>query len=139
MSNNDDDILQQIFPGQKDVDLYSIFSLERRGSANTNSDIEPRLHLLLTRSRPDKHRGSQQELPRAFQQIAFAYAVLNDPKQRAKYDETGRPSEEFLTLGPGGDGWDMYFEEILEKFTRGTLGKRHQEKQDLQWMLYDRM
>jgi len=130
--------MQQFFPGEESVDLYSILSLER-GSADGYYDAEFQLYFCMIRSRPDKHRGSQQELPKGFQQMAFAYSVLSDPKQRAKYDETGKPTEEFLNLGPGGEGWDVYFEEILDKFSRGTLGRRNKEKQDYQWTLYNRM
>lgn len=39
---------------------------------------------------PDRNPGNQEEATKRFQDIGFAYAILGDPHQRARYDETLR-------------------------------------------------
>jgi DnaJ family protein C protein 9 len=118
---DDEDPITQIFPGEDSVDLYAVLRLK---SDATLEDIKKsyRRHALIYH--PDKHASSSDtvkaDASAKFQQIGFAYAVLSDEKRKARYDRTGRTDEGF-EMPAGENGWELYFEDMFERVTRGKL------------------
>jgi len=116
------DPITQFFPDDPNVNLYDVLGVP--ATATTN-DIKSAYRKLALIHHPDKHVSVSEEAQRAaatrFQQVGFAYAVLGDEKRRKKYDETGSASESADWEGKDADGWDLYFEQMFEKVTRGKL------------------
>ncbi|KAF9227939.1 DnaJ-domain-containing protein [Gyrodon lividus] len=128
--DNDQDPISQFFPGQDNVDLYTVLGLE---SVATTEAIRKSYKKLALLYHPDKHTNStDQERASAstqFHKIGFAYAVLSDEKRRNKYDETGTTGE---GLGVDADevgGWETYFEDLFDRVTRGRLDEMKKEYQ----------
>jgi DnaJ homolog subfamily C member 9 len=119
---DDNDPIQQFFPGQENIDLYAVLSLT---SSATSDEIKKayRRHALLYH--PDKHSSADEEAKNAaslkFQQIGFAYAVLSDEKRRARYDRTGKTDDGADGLDPGEGGWEAYFADLFDSVTRQKL------------------
>ncbi|KAF9532966.1 DnaJ domain-containing protein [Crepidotus variabilis] len=126
---NDNDPINQFFPGEEDVDLYATLSLEKDATIDSIKKSY-RKHALLCH--PDKHANSSKKAKDdaliKFQQIGFAYAVLSDEKRKAWYDSTGKTDEGF-DLGAGDDGWETYFEELFDRVTREKLDELKAEYQ----------
>ena len=124
----DEDPITQFFPGQEDVDLYQVLSITSDATADSIKKAYRRLALLY---HPDKHATAtdvaRAEASAKFQQVGFAYAVLNDPTRRERYDKTGRTDDQFELVGEG--GWDAYFEAMFERVTRGKLDEMKAEYQ----------
>ncbi|KAJ7285849.1 hypothetical protein C8J57DRAFT_1446643 [Mycena rebaudengoi] len=124
-----EDPISHFFPGQEEVDLYAVISLQRDAKLEDIKKAYRRLALLY---HPDKHATATEtrkaDASTKFQQIGFAYAVLSDEKRRDRYDKTGRTDEGF-DLGAGEDGWDAYFEELFDRVTRGKLDEMKKEYQ----------
>jgi DnaJ family protein C protein 9 len=126
---DDEDPINQFFPGQDSVDLYTVLSVKSDAKLD---DIKKsyRRHALIYH--PDKHAAStdtaKADASTKFQQIGFAYAVLSDEKRRARYDRTGKTDEGF-EMAAGEDGWEAYFEEMFERVTRGKLDEMKKEYQ----------
>jgi len=118
---DDHDPITQFFPGEEDVDLYNVLSLERNATLEAIKKAYRRQALIY---HPDKHATStgqvREDASTKFQQIGFAYAVLSDLKRKARYDSTGK-TDEGLELEPGEGGWDAYFEDLFDRVTRGKL------------------
>ena len=118
---DENDPITQFFPGEQEVDLYNVLSLERNATLHV---IKKAYHRLALVYHPDKHATStdqvKQDTSIKFQQIGFAYAVLSDSKRKARYDSTGKTNEG-LDLEPGEGGWDAYFEDLFDRVTRGKL------------------
>lgn len=129
LTMNNEDPIDQFFPGQDSVDLYDVLSL--RNDA-TIEDIKKsyRRHALIYH--PDKHatatEAARADASTRFQQIGFAYSVLSDDKRRKRYDSTGK-TDDGLDLSPGEDGWDAYFEQMFDRVTRGKLDDMKKEYQ----------
>ncbi|KAH8117405.1 DnaJ-domain-containing protein [Phellopilus nigrolimitatus] len=124
-----EDPITQFFPGQEDVNLYSVLSLDATATPDAIKKAYRRLALVY---HPDKHARSSEET-RAdaslkFQQVGFAYAVLSDDKRRVRYDKTGRTDEGF-DLQAGEDGWDAYFADLFDRVTKGKLDELKKEYQ----------
>jgi DnaJ homolog subfamily C member 9 len=119
---DDADPISQFFPGEEDVDLYSVLGVESTASSD---DIKKAYRRAALVHHPDKHATASEDARAAaslkFQQVGFAYAVLGDDKRRAKYDATGATAEGGFGLDAGEDGWEAYFEQMFEKVTRGKL------------------
>ena len=126
---DDNDPMNQFFPGEEDVDLYAVLSLQKDASLDSIKKAYRKLALIY---HPDKHATSsekaKQDASTKFQQVGFAYAVLSDSKRKARYDSTGRTDEGF-ELGAGEDGWEAYFEELFDRVTRGKLDEMKKEYQ----------
>lgn len=84
---------------------------------------------------PDKAPESEKESAHTkFQEIAFAYAILSDPKRRSRYDATGRTSE---VLDDEGDfEWanfyraqfdDVVTTESIEQFRKEYQGSEEEK------------
>lgn len=126
-----EDPISQFFPGQEDVNLYEVLTLQ---SEATTDDIKKAYRRLALRYHPDKH-SSMAEYKRSeatirFQQIGFAYAVLSDDQRRSRYDKTGR-TDEGLGLEPGEDGWETYFADLFDTVTRGKLDEMKKDYQGM--------
>jgi len=126
---DENDPITQFFPGEEDVDLYNVLSLERNATLDVIKKAYRRLALLC---HPDKHATgtdqAREDASTRFQQIGFAYAVLSDSKRKARYDSTGK-TDEGLDLEPGEGGWEAYFEDLFDRVTRGKLDEMKKEYQ----------
>jgi DnaJ homolog subfamily C member 9 len=126
---DDNDPITQFFPGEEDVDLYSVLSLERNATLDAIKKAYRRLALVC---HPDKHATgtdqAREDASTRFQQIGFAYAVLSDSKRKARYDSTGKTNEG-LDPEPGEGGWEAYFEDLFDRVTRGKLDEMKKEYQ----------
>lgn len=126
---DDNDPINQFFPGKEEVDLYAVLSLEKGATVEAIKKSYRRLALVY---HPDKHTSAsdqaKEDASTKFQQIGFAYAVLSNEKRKARYDTTGRTDEGF-ELGAGEDGWEAYFEELFDRVTRGKLDEMKKEYQ----------
>src|ERR1700761_3992500 len=126
----DHDPMQQFFPGEEDVNLYHVMSLE---STATSDDIKKAYRKLALIYHPDKHAQATEEARSAaslkFQQIGFAYAILSDEKRRQRYDSTGS-TDEGMDLA-GEDGWDAYFGDLFDRVTKGRLDEMKKEYQGI--------
>jgi len=128
---DDDDPITQFFPGEEEVDLYAVISLQKGASLDSIKKAYRKLALVY---HPDKHANATEKTKEdaliKFQQIGFAYAVLSDPKRKARYDSTGKTDEGF-GLCAGEDGWQTYFEELFDRVTRGKLDEMKKEYQGM--------
>ena len=126
---DDNDPITQFFPGEEDVDLYNVLSLERNANLDAIKKAYRRLALVC---HPDKHATgtdqAREDASTRFQQIGFAYAVLSDSKRKARYDSTGKTNEG-IDLEPGEGGWEAYFEDLFDRVTRGKLDEMKKEYQ----------
>ena len=126
---DENDPITQFFPGEEDVDLYNVLSLEKNASLDVIKKAYRRLALVY---HPDKHATStdqaKQDASIKFQQIGFAYAVLSDSKRKSRYDSTGK-TDEGLDLEPGEGGWEAYFEDLFDRVTREKLDEMKKEYQ----------
>ncbi len=116
-------------------DYYDVLGIPRDADAKTIKDA---YHRLAMKWHPD--RNSAPEAEERFKQIAKAYAVLSDPKKRAKYDARGfegvahYTSEDLFSgldlgslfgdlgfgFGPGGDSvFDRFFHHARREPARG--------------------
>lgn len=78
-----------------------------------------------------------EEAKKRFQEVAFANAILSDPKRRQRYDETGSTSESIIDSD--GFNWSEYYREAfkdainseaIEEFAKQYKGS-DEEKDDL--------
>ncbi|KAJ7273699.1 DnaJ-domain-containing protein [Mycena haematopus] len=124
-----EDPISHFFPGQESVDLYAVLSLASDAKLD---DIKKSYRRLALLHHPDKQATATEErkaeAATKFQQIGFAYGVLSDEKRRQRYDKTGKTDEGF-DFGAGEAGWDMYFEELFDRVTRGKLDEMKKEYQ----------
>ena len=131
-----DDSIAQIFPGVEDVDLYAVLDLK---SDTTPESIKKAYRRLALLYHPDKHVSSSEntraEASKKFQQVGFAYSVLNDPTKRARYDKTGSTSDSF-GIEPGKNGWEAYFADLFDRVTKAALDKDKKKYQGMHNFLY---
>ena len=100
----------QFFPGEEDdVDLYAVLKITNEATSDAIKKSYRRLALIY---HPDKHATSSYQAKAdasvKFQQIGFAYAVLNDETRRARYDKTGKTDEGFELGEDGCEGSDVF-------------------------------
>ncbi|KAF8894600.1 DnaJ-domain-containing protein [Infundibulicybe gibba] len=123
------DPASQLFPGEDDINLYAVLSLE---NSSTSEQIKKAYRKLALVHHPDKHATASEEAKAnasiKFQQIGFAYAVLSDEKRKTTYDRTGRTDEGF-DFGAGEAGWQTYFEELFDRVTGSRLNEMKLEYQ----------
>lgn len=132
-----EDPISHFFPGQEDVDLYTVLSLDN--SANLE-EIKKAYRRLALMYHPDKHVNSPEETrteaSTKFQQVGFAYTVLSDEKRRVRYDKTGRTDEGF-DVHAGDDGWDAYFADLFDRVTKQKLDDMKKEYQGMHYSILD--
>lgn len=83
-------------PDEPDTKLDPYETLGVSDSAS-EAEIRSAYKKLALKHHPDKVAASERDgAHKAFQDIAFAYAVLSDPKRRERYDRTGNTAESAL-------------------------------------------
>lgn len=73
------------------INPYKVLDIEKDATAE---QVKTAYRKAALKYHPDKVSGAEKDAAHArFQEIAFAYAILSDPKRRSRYDVTGRTSE----------------------------------------------
>lgn len=90
-----------------DIDPYETLGLESDASAD---DVKKAYRKLALKHHPDKAPdGKADEYKQTFQRIAFAYAVLSDPRRRSRFDATGSTEESLLDGDDDAFDWADFF------------------------------
>ncbi|KAJ4295138.1 hypothetical protein N0V90_007148 [Kalmusia sp. IMI 367209] len=77
--------------GPPSIDPYAVLGLEKEATAD---DVKKAYRKMALKHHPDKaHENEKEAANKAFQEIAFAYAVLSDDRRRKRYDLTGSTAE----------------------------------------------
>ncbi|KAI9780757.1 MAG: hypothetical protein M1839_006545 [Geoglossum umbratile] len=118
------------------VNPYEVLGIEKNA---TESEVKSAYRKQALKHHPDKVSAEQRESAnQAFQEIAFAYAILSDERRRKRYDTTGR-TEETLDSEDLDFNWrdfyreqwrDVVTEEVIEKVKIEYRGSE-EEKRDL--------
>ncbi|RKF64120.1 putative J domain-containing protein [Erysiphe neolycopersici] len=120
------------------IEPYAVLNLENSATAD---QIKSAYRKAALKHHPDKVSADRkQEAHAKFQEIAFAYAILSDPKRRKRYDLTGSTAE-CLNFGENDDefSWEIFFreqfkevvtEDAIEKFSKTYKGSAD-ERDDL--------
>nr|POE47247.1 dnaj like subfamily c member 9 [Quercus suber] len=105
------------------IDPYAVLGLDRDVA---QSKVKHAYHKAALQNHPDKvAAGDKAAAHTKFQQIAFAYAILSEPRRREIYDRTGR-TEDSMDLDDDAFDWvafyrAQYFETVtsekIEKFS----------------------
>lgn len=73
------------------INPYKVLDIEKDA---TPEQVKTAYRKAALKHHPDKVPEAEKEAAHsAFQSLAFAYAILSDPKRRSRYDATGRTSE----------------------------------------------
>ena len=73
------------------INPYKVLDLDKDATAE---QVKAAYRKAALKSHPDKVADSEKDAAHArFQEVAFAYAILSDPRRRSRYDATGRTSE----------------------------------------------
>ncbi|KAG9251479.1 DnaJ domain-containing protein [Emericellopsis atlantica] len=120
------------------IDPYEVLDLEKTASED---QIKRAYRKAALKHHPDKapanHPKKLAAANKAFQEVAFAYAILSDPKRRKRYDETGSTSDSILDSE--GFNWSDFYRnafedavsaDAIEKFRAEYKGSE-EEKDDL--------
>ncbi|KAF1808729.1 DnaJ-domain-containing protein [Eremomyces bilateralis CBS 781.70] len=118
------------------IEPYTVLELERSATAD---QIKSAYRKAALKHHPDKAPEDQKaEAHIKFQEVAFAYAILSDPRRRQRYDTTGR-TEESVDLDDDEFDWRDFFRaqmkevvtnEAIEQFKSEYQGSE-EEKSDL--------
>ncbi|KAA8893206.1 chaperone protein dnaJ 6 [Sphaerosporella brunnea] len=110
-----------------ELDPYEILGVPNTATAE---EIRSAYRKLALQRHPDKAPAAERAAAHtAFQELAFAYAILSDDARRARYDSTGSTSESALDVDEDFD-WKEFFKaqfkevskEALEEFKTGYQG-----------------
>ncbi|KAG9388213.1 DNAJ domain containing protein [Pyrenophora tritici-repentis] len=96
--------------GPPTIDPYEVLGLQTDATAD---DVKKAYRKLALKCHPDKAAPDEKEgANKAFQEIAFAYAVLSDDRRRKRYDLTGSTAE---TMEDDDDfNWLKFYREQFE-------------------------
>ncbi|KAI6245203.1 DnaJ subfamily C member 9 [Erysiphe necator] len=120
------------------IEPYSILNLDKSA---TFDQIKSAYRKAALKHHPDKVPADRkQQAHGKFQEIAFAYAVLSDPKRRELYDLTGSTSESLNSNSNDDEfSWELFFreqfrevvtEDAIERFAKTYKGSV-EERDDL--------
>ncbi|OJD21084.1 hypothetical protein ACJ73_07577 [Blastomyces percursus] len=118
------------------VNPYEVLGIEEKATAD---QIKSAYRKQALKHHPDKATPDSKETAhKKFQEIAFAYAILSDPRRRRRYDTTGNTAES-LDLEDDDFNWVDFFREqfsavisseAIDKIKREYQGSE-QERADL--------
>lgn len=121
------------------INPYAVLQVPNTATAD---DIKKAYRRLALRLHPDKAAPSERaSAHKAFQDLAFAYAMLSDERRRKRYDATGNTAE---TLDIDGDEFDWrdffraQFDEVvtadkIEEFKNEYRGSDEEHADVLKW------
>jgi DnaJ homolog subfamily C member 9 len=99
-----------------EINPYTVLAIPNTATA---AEIRSAYRKLALQWHPDKHQDNKEEANVKFQEIAFAYAVLNDETRRRRYDNTGSLEE----VEEGDFDWKSYFQELWDGIVNGDTIK----------------
>jgi len=100
------------------IDPYEVLQLSRTASAD---EVKSTYRKLALKHHPDKARpGDRESAHKAFQEIAFAYAILSDERRRKRYDATGNTAES-ANIDDDDFNWVDFFREQSENVVGGEM------------------
>ncbi|EGE83520.1 DnaJ domain-containing protein [Blastomyces gilchristii SLH14081] len=98
------------------VNPYEVLGVEEKATAD---QIKSAYRKQALKHHPDKATpDSKENAHKKFQEIAFAYAILSDPRRRHRYDTTGNTAES-LDLGDDDFNWVDFFREQFSAVISG--------------------
>ncbi|KAF2400865.1 DnaJ-domain-containing protein [Trichodelitschia bisporula] len=117
------------------INPYHVLDLSKDA---TEDQIKTAYRKAALRNHPDKVPESEKEAAHtAFQEIAFAYAVLSDSRRRARYDATGRTVEVLSLDDEDGEfNWADFFRaqfaeiitpDVIERFKKEYQGSEEEK------------
>ncbi|KAJ9635252.1 hypothetical protein H2201_003212 [Coniosporium apollinis] len=93
------------------INPYETLGLDKSATAD---QVKTAYRKAALKHHPDKASESNKAAAHTkFQEIAFAYAILSDPRRRSRYDSTGR-TEESLDLEGDDFSWTDFFRAQFE-------------------------
>ncbi|KAF2089366.1 DnaJ-domain-containing protein [Saccharata proteae CBS 121410] len=116
------------------IDPYEVLGLEREATAG---EVKIAYRKAALKHHPDKAEDKETAHTK-FQEIAFAYAILSDPRRRSRYDTTGR-TEETVDLEDDDFDWLQFyrgqFENVISEAAIDNFKSEYkgsdEEKRDL--------
>jgi DnaJ homolog subfamily C member 9 len=109
-------LTEDLPPPPTEINPYTVLAIPNTATA---AEIRGAYRKLALQWHPDKHQDSKEEASVKFQEIAFAYAVLNDETRRRRYDNTGSLEE----AEEGDFEWKAYFQELWDGIVNGDTIK----------------
>lgn len=100
------------------INPYTVLHLSETATAD---EVKSAYRKLALKYHPDKARPEDREAAhKSFQEIAFAYAILNDERRRKRYDTTGNTAES-ANIDDDDFNWVDFFREQSENVVRGEM------------------
>ncbi|EXJ93736.1 DnaJ like subfamily C member 9 [Capronia coronata CBS 617.96] len=100
------------------VDPYNVLKISETATAD---EIKSAYRKLALKHHPDKARPEDRESAhKAFQEIAFAYAILSDDRRRKRYDATGNTAES-ANIDDDDFNWVDFFREQRANVVSGDM------------------
>ncbi|EHY54321.1 hypothetical protein HRR83_008098 [Exophiala dermatitidis] len=100
------------------VDPYDVLKVSKTATAD---EIKSAYRKLALKHHPDKARPEDRETAhKAFQEIAFAYAILSDERRRKRYDATGNTAES-ANIEDDDFNWVDFFREQRANMVSGDM------------------
>src|ERR1700761_1323899 len=88
------------------INPYEVLDLAKEATAE---EVKSAYRKSALKHHPDKAAPEDRDTAHTkFQEIAFAYAILSDPRRRSRYDTTGR-TEESLDIDDDDFNWTDFF------------------------------
>ena len=103
------------------IDPYQVLGIENNA---TQDQIKAAYRKQALKHHPDKtSQDKKDEAHKAFQEIAFAYAILSDERRRKRYDTTGNTSDS-LDLEADDFNWSDFYREQTAAMVDGHTIER---------------
>ncbi|KAK2810555.1 hypothetical protein FQN50_002812 [Emmonsiellopsis sp. PD_5] len=116
MSSRGEDLVPEEPPSS--INPYEVLGIDDEKA--TADEIKSAYRKKALKHHPDKAPPSSKETAhKHFQEIAFAYAILSDPRRRRRYDTTGNTSES-LNLDDDDFSWIDFFREQFATVVDGS-------------------